>query len=216
MSTTDAADTAAADTSTTDATAADTATVDAATPDPTLAEIADMAKDLGITPGQLKGRLEASRKWEERAKQADQAAEAARIAALSDTERQIEEARAAARDEGKAAALSEFGSRVAAAEIKAALTGIVPDPAAIVDDLNIARYLTDTGEVDAGKVAELKAKYQAFAKPATSGSADGGPLGAPQAVKSLDEQIAEARASGNTALAISLNNQKLAALAVPS
>ena len=207
MSTTDAADT---DASTTDATAAaDTATVDTAAPDPTLAEIADMAKDLGITPGQLKGRLEASRKWEERAKAADQAAEAARIAALSDTERQIEEARAAARDEGKAAALSEFGARVAAAEIKAALTGIVPDPAAIVDDLNIARYLTDTGEVDAGKVAELKAKYQAFAKPATSGSADGGPQGAPvHEVKQLTqadlktmtpEQIVEAKDKGQLA-----------------
>lgn len=149
-------------------------------------------------------------------RKADEAAEQARLAALDDAERKIEEAKKAAHQAGRDEALSTFGSRVAAAEIKAALTGIVPDPAAIVDDLNIARYLTDTGEVDAGKVAELKAKYQAFAKPATSGSADGGPLGAPPAVKSLDEQIAEARASGNTALAISLNNQKLAALAVPS
>jgi len=56
-------------------------------------------------------------------------------------------------------------------------------------------------------------------KPATpaapGGSADGGPQGLPPQPKSLDEQITEARASGNTALAISLNNQKLAALAVP-
>lgn len=36
-----------------------------------LEEIRALVDELGITPGQLKGRLEASRKWETRAKQAD-------------------------------------------------------------------------------------------------------------------------------------------------
>lgn len=141
----------------------------------------------------------------------DEAAEAARLAALSDADRRVEEARLA----GKEEATKGFGAVLAAAKIEAALTGIVPDPAAIVEDLNVARYLTEAGEVDTAKVAELRAKYVALAKAPTAGSADGGPQGNPPPQKSLDDQIAEARAAGNTALAISLNNQKLAALAVP-
>ena len=141
----------------------------------------------------------------------DEAAEQARLAALSDADRRVEEARIA----GKEEATKGFGSVLAAAKIEAALTGIVPDPAAIVEDLNVSRYLTDAGEVDATKVAELKAKYQALAKTPGAGSADGGPQGSPPQPKSIDDQITEARAAGNTALAISLNSQKLAALAVP-
>lgn len=148
-------------------------------------------------------------------RKADAASEQARLAALDDATRQVEEAKAEAKKAGRDEAASEFGSRIAAAEIKAALTGIIPDPASIVEDLNISRYLTDTGEVDAAKVADLKAKYQALAKTPGTGSADGGPQGNPPKPKSIDDQIAEARAEGNTALAISLNSQKLAALAVP-
>lgn len=61
-------------TSTTDAAAgtdtgtAATDTTTAADADSTIAEIKALADELGITPGQLKGRLEASKKWEQRAK----------------------------------------------------------------------------------------------------------------------------------------------------
>lgn len=37
-------------------------------PEPSFAELQSALDELGITPGQLKGRLDASRKWEERAK----------------------------------------------------------------------------------------------------------------------------------------------------
>jgi hypothetical protein len=55
--------------------------------------------------------------------------------------------------------------RVARAEVKAALTGIVDSPDDIADDLNISRFLTDNGEVDGDKVAALKAKYEALRPP---------------------------------------------------
>lgn len=58
----------------TDAATGTTSTVDA---DSTLTEIKALADELGITPGQLKGRLEASKTWEKRAKQNTSAAQSA-------------------------------------------------------------------------------------------------------------------------------------------
>lgn len=49
----------------------------AGTGDETLAEIIALADELGITPGQLKGRLEASKRWEQRAKSNGTAAQTA-------------------------------------------------------------------------------------------------------------------------------------------
>lgn len=59
----------------TDATTDDASNTDAG--DATLAEIKALAAELGISPGQLKGRLEASKKWEQRAKQNGTAAQTA-------------------------------------------------------------------------------------------------------------------------------------------
>lgn len=183
-----------------------------AAPDPALlSDIAAMAEELGITPGQLKGRLEASRKWEERAKKADADAEAARVAALGENEQAVELARQQGRDE----ATKGFGQTLASARIEAALAGIVPEAemANVVADLNLGNYLTDTGQVDADKVAALKARYAAMVKPAGPGSGDGGPQGSPLGTPSLDEQIAAAQKAGDVNSVIRLNNQKAAALA---
>lgn len=155
---------------TTTATATETQTDDTST----ITEIAAMAKELGITPGQLKGRLEASRKWEDRAKKADEAAEAARIAALSEQDKAIEKAR----DEGKAEAQTGFAVLLAAAELKAALAGAgVEDPSDVVNDLDITKFLDADGALDAVKVAALKARHGKKGTP--TGSADGGPQGDP-------------------------------------
>lgn len=59
--------------STAEAAATDTGTASSTTStttdtDATITEIKALADELGITPGQLKGRLEASKKWEQRAK----------------------------------------------------------------------------------------------------------------------------------------------------
>lgn len=62
---------------TTDTDAAEDSTTDTGNGDATLAEIKALADELGITPGQLKGRLEASKKWEQRAKANGTAAQTA-------------------------------------------------------------------------------------------------------------------------------------------
>lgn len=52
--------------------------------------------------------------------------------------------------------------RIAAAEVKAALTGVVPDPSAIVEDLNLQRFVGDDGDVDTDAIAKLRDKYNSF------------------------------------------------------
>lgn len=53
-------------------------------------------------------------------------------------------------------------ARWARAEVKAALAGVVDDPDSIVEDLNLARFVTEDGEVDADAVKALRAKYAGF------------------------------------------------------
>lgn len=102
-----------------------------------------------------------ARKNEDRAKENAVKArelEALKAAQMTETERAVAEAKAA----GRAEALSSVGQRLAAAEIRAALTGIVPDPSAIAEDLDLSRYVDDDGNVDEAKVQALAAKYAAF------------------------------------------------------
>lgn len=70
--------------------------------------------------------------------------------------------------------------RLAAAELKAALTGITDNPADIVEDLDLSRYINEQGEVDADAVTRLRNKFVALAKPATG---DGGSSGSGAANK---------------------------------
>jgi hypothetical protein len=73
-----------------------------------------------------------------------------------------EKALAEAETRGRQAAITEFGTRLAAAEIKAALGPIVTDPkkvAEIIDDLNLAKYVTDSGEVDAKAVEAIADRW---------------------------------------------------------
>src|ERR1700749_1507509 len=100
---------------------------------------------------------------EERDANAAAAKKLAEIEGANQTAQERAEAAAkAAEDRAHTATL-----RIASAEVRAALTGIVPDPAAIAEDLKLAKYLTDDGEVDAEKVAALRAKYQGLAVPGT-------------------------------------------------
>lgn len=125
-----------------------------------------------------------------------------KAAQMSETEKAIAEAEA----RGRTAATSEVGQKLAAAEIKAALTGVVTDPAAIVEDLNLARYVRDDGEVDDEAVGRLRAKYEGIAgKPGRPGSADGGTRGGTPGPPQLSrddlknmspKQIIEAKAQG--------------------
>ncbi len=108
-----------------------------------------------------------SRKHEQTAKdRADYDAVKAKATRLDELEAanatEQDKAVKAARDEATAEANKGFGVKLAAAEIKAALTGVVPDPSAIVEDLNLGKYVTAAGEVDVDAVAALKAKYVAL------------------------------------------------------
>lgn len=153
-----------------------------------------------------------SRKNEESFKTAARERDELRNAQMSENEKAIEEAKNA----GRAEAAQGFGAKLAAAKLEAALTGIVTDPAEVIEDLNLTAFLTDTGDVDTDKVAALKAKYTAIAKPGTpapAGSADSGPQGTAPTPADLDAQIAEATKSGDVKTVIALNNRKLAELA---
>jgi hypothetical protein len=83
---------------------------------------------------------------------------------------ELEKAVAKALDEGKTAGRKEAATIVAAARLEAALTGLVPDPRSIVEDLNLTKFVTDDGEVDEDAVKALREKYAA-----TTGTTAPGP-----------------------------------------
>lgn len=107
-----------------------------------------------------------ARKHEAASKAAQKELDKLRAASQTDSERAVSEAEA----RGRQAALADVGQRLAAAEIKAALTGVVPDPAAIVEDLNLSKYVGDDGEVDSEAVASLRKKYEGFGAARGKGS----------------------------------------------
>jgi hypothetical protein len=72
-------------------------------------------------------------------------------------EERTQEVLKAAEDRAQAAT-----QRVARAEVKAALTGLVDDPDAIVEDLNLARFVDADGEINETAITALKTKYAAF------------------------------------------------------
>lgn len=176
--------------------APDTGTDDTSTDD-TEPDTTDQTTDTSTDTDDVDWKAEAEkykalhRKQEERAKvNAKAAKELERLKAdqMSETEKAVAEAE----QRGRQSALTEAGERLAAAEIKAALATIVEDPARIVEDLNLRKYLTDEGEVDAEAVATLRKKYEDIAKPGRpSGSADGGSRGGdkPQRASSLEEAV---------------------------
>ncbi len=112
-------------------------------------------------------------------KQAAKELEELRKAHQTESEKALDEARS----EGR----REAATMVAAAKIEAALTNIVPDPASIVEDLNLAKYVTDKGDVDTDAIAALKAKYEAL-KP--TGNSDKGNKSHPD--------MGQGRRQGNT------------------
>lgn len=166
------------------------------TGDATVAEIAALAAELGITPGQLKGRLEASRKWEQRAKKADEDAEAARLASLDDLQRAQEEARTASERAAKAERRAVALEHGLPAEFADRLVGSTPE-----------------------ELAEDAERLKGFMAPAAppspqtpAGSADGGPQGTPAPQPDdIDSLLAKATADGDWKEVVRLNGLKLAA-----
>jgi hypothetical protein len=113
--------------------------------------------------------------------------EKARLDAMSETERQIEQARKEARDEGRNEALSQANERLFKAEVKAASAGKIIDSDLLSDVLVAQRLLgldaiptTSTGDIDGAAIASavdsmLEAKpHLAVSATQTPGSADQG------------------------------------------
>lgn len=103
---------------------------------------------------------------EKRAKAAEAELDKARKASMSEQEMAVEAAKA----EGR----REAAMDVAAARIEAALAGVVKDPAAIVEDLNLARYVSEDGKVDSEAIKALAEKYRSLTPGGSNGSNGGG------------------------------------------
>lgn len=84
--------------------------------------------------------------------------EAVRVAGLSENEKLIEEAKSSARAEIR----REYATDLAAAEIRAALTGVVNDPDEVIDDLNLNKFVDSDDQPNQEAIAALKAKYTAL------------------------------------------------------
>jgi len=123
---------------------------------------------------------------------------------------ELEKAQEAARLADERA--SKAVESIAAAEIKAALTGIVDDPAAIIEDLNVSKFTKD-GAVDTEAITALRGKYAAMLPEARvqPNSAQGLTGGSPPP-SSLDVQIAEAEKNRDFQKAIALKQQRAAEL----
>lgn len=107
-------------------------------------------KKEGLKPKQVAERLAASRKWESRAKKNHTAAEElARLKreGMSETEAAVAAARAEERVKG--------GEKVARSTFLATAKGRIPDPAAVVEEINLKKYVDDDGDVDAEAIAKL-------------------------------------------------------------
>ncbi|WP_405911359.1 hypothetical protein OG529_04375 [Streptomyces longwoodensis] len=104
----------------------------------------------GLKPAQIAERLKASRKWEQRAKKNNGAAEElARLKreGMSETDAAVAAARAEERVKG--------GERIARSVFLAAAKGRIENPAEVVEDINLKKYVDDDGEVDDDAIAAL-------------------------------------------------------------
>lgn len=130
-----------------------------------------------------------ARKWETRSKENHQAKtelEKQRQAAMTDTERAIEEAKAAARQE----ATSTFGKRLATSEIRAAAADAGADLAGVFDFLDLGRFVTEDGEPDEKAIKSFVAGLPK--KDPGAPSFDGGPRTSPPAQQGMTGLIRKA------------------------
>lgn len=186
---------------------------DAATTDPATdsAPPADSGKT--FTQADLDKQIQ-QRLDRERKRFADYDAVKAKAAKLDEIEKanatDLEKAVNAAKDETRAEITRGFGERLARGVMKAELaTRMKPaDADAILDDLNLAKFVSDDGSIDEDAIAKTLARLS------PKGAVDLGQGGRGDG-PTLDQQINDAMKAGNTRLAISLNNQKLAQLPAP-
>lgn len=103
----------------------------------------------------------------------------------------------AAEERGRESARMEYGVKLAAARVEAALAGVVPDDQIddVVDDLNLSRYVTDDGDVDDEAIRTLRDKYTALLGTRKTAKVSHGKTGSPATGKSTRDQGAEVLAN---------------------
>ena len=149
----------------------------------------EVIKELGLTPGQIKGRLEAGKVWEQRAKASDRVArdDYDKVVAERDRLRQAnetdhEKALREAKDAGASEAREQVFTETATAMLRMALRGhgITKDDDLdeIVAATNLAHFKGDDGGIDDQKVAALAKRMAGTAGaqqwPDTGGNQGGG------------------------------------------
>lgn len=126
--------------------------------EPPAKSLEDVVTELGLTPEQIAGRLEASRKWETRAKsRADyDAIKAQRDELLAASESATDKAIREATEAGRAAAQAESFTETATALLRMGLRahGVTSDNdiAEIVDAANLESFKDESGRVDDDKI----------------------------------------------------------------
>ncbi|MER6598973.1 hypothetical protein [Streptomyces parvus] len=128
-------------------------------------ELTAQWKKEGLKPKQIAERLAASRKWEARAKKNTGAAEELaklKREGMSDQEAAVAAARAEERVRG--------GEKVARSTFLALAKGRIDDPADVVEEINLQKYVDDDGEVDDEAIGKLVDKLA----PKKSGKDDDG------------------------------------------
>lgn len=132
-------------------------------------------------------------KYRTEAKKAADAAEALRKSQMSETEKAIAEAET----RGRQTAFTEYGTRLARAELKTAAATKGIDVAEFLEDLNLANYVGEDGEPDMKKIETTVTRFAALAAPKQGQSFDGGPRQPNQPVNMNDiiRQQAGIRAS---------------------
>jgi hypothetical protein len=115
----------------------------------------------------------------------------------------LEKAVQSAKDETRAEVARGFGERLVRGVMKAQLEQSMKpaDAAALLDDLNLSKFVGDDGEVDEDAIAKTVARL------APKGRLDLG-QGAHGNAPSFDQQIADATKAGNFALVIALKEQQ--------
>lgn len=135
-----------------------------------------------------------ARKWEQRAKDNQKAAkdfEAQRKAAMTEADRAVLEAE----ERGRTAALTSFGQRLVRTEFIAEAAKRNPgyDASAILDDLNLTRYIGEDGEPDSKAIVKAAQRLipEASSDPGPP-SFDGGSRSTPPTSKSMSDLIRQA------------------------
>lgn len=141
-------------------------------------------KELGLKPGQLRGRLAASKKWERRAKANKEQLDALRGKSKSrgagqggsgdgQDDDDIDSVREAAREEGRSEGLRAAAERSIEVYLDAQVeAGRLSEDQAdvLLESIDPAKFIDDDGDVDTDKV---KALIKGIAKPATGSNGSG-------------------------------------------